>query len=630
MSTILAKMAVQIAANTAEFNKGLSQASGGLTKFKSDVMAVGTALLTAFSVKEIAQFVLETNKLAGTFEGVQRAFQRLPNSTLLMENLRQSTHGTVDQLMLMQQALRARNFGISVKDLGTYLEFAAIRAQQTGESIDYMVNSIILGLGRGSIKILDNLQVNIAKIKETVKETGVSLQEAFRQQVIEQMKVIGGYAETSATQVDRLTVAIKALKLEAAQKAESSGLIKFFTDATEAMRVWIKSNGNFARMQIVMNLERIEQDAIKRTQSFTNALTGNLDAQKEAVQQQMNTLVELINKRNAELRKVNEELASSGTGLDTLDKRKGLVGQSNAMKANIQTMQRQIELLKEYFKTLGQNLPDVNRELGIIEKLRAQIENEESFMEMALSEKEIAASRDKLKELNAELDRLLGKKAKGGLKLEFLPDLEAEGSTNPELRNQQAINDAKEFSKAMADIAHSVELTGGAFIRLEEPTNNFKKAAREIIDISGLVAGGIIDIANAFGEAASGSINFGDAILRSLANFAQQFGALLIATGIGKIAFNKFSGPAMIAAGATLVALGGAVRSAISNRPNLGSEGAGGSFGNAVSNPYSIFYEGVTRTPSIILEARGTSLVGVIGEQDRRNGRLRPNTRRLG
>src|SRR5689334_16595710 len=150
MSTILAKMAVQIGANTAEFNKGLGQASAGLTKFKNDVTSVGTAILTAFSIKEIAQFVLETNKLAGTFEGVQRAFQRLPNSTLLMENLRESTHGTVDNLMLMQQALRARNFGISVKDLGTYLEFAAIRAQQTGESIDYMVNSIILGLGRGS------------------------------------------------------------------------------------------------------------------------------------------------------------------------------------------------------------------------------------------------------------------------------------------------------------------------------------------------------------------------------------------------------------------------------------------------------------------------------------------------
>src|SRR5690348_15537096 len=119
-NTILAKMAVVIAANTAEFNKKLNESSNALKSFTGDIKSIAAALATAFSVREIGQFLLEMNKLAGTFEGVQRAFDRLPNSTLLMEKLKESTHGTVDQLMLMQQALRARNFGISVKDLGTY------------------------------------------------------------------------------------------------------------------------------------------------------------------------------------------------------------------------------------------------------------------------------------------------------------------------------------------------------------------------------------------------------------------------------------------------------------------------------------------------------------------------------
>lgn len=121
-----------------------------------------------------------------------------------------------------------------------------------------------------------------------------------------------------------------------------------------------------------------------------------------------------------------------------------------------------------------------------------------------------------------------------------------------------------------------------AIANLQRLPQNFTVIAKEMVDISGLVSGGIADIANSFGEAATGSVNFGDAILKSLANFAQQFGALLIATGVGKIAFDKFkSGPAMIAAGAALVALGSAVRGAISSRPNLGggsSSGGGNSF----------------------------------------------------
>jgi hypothetical protein len=608
MTNILAKMAVRIEANTADFNKGLNQASTGLKTFTSNVQTMVATLATAFSIREVANFTLEMNKLAGTFEGVQRAFVRLPNSTLLMDKLQESTHGTVDQLTLMQQALRAKNFGISVKDLGTYLEFAAIRAQQTGESIDYMVNSIILGLGRGSIKILDNLQVNISKIKETVKETGVSLQEAFRQQVVEQMKVIGGYAETSATEVDRLNVAFKSLRLEVAKTLESSGLVRYFAEATEAMKVFIKASGNPLRMQIVSNLERVEKDAIKRAKVFTNSLTGDLDEQKEAVQQQMNTLVELINKRNDEVRKVNEELKLSGTGLDTLDKREGLVGQSNAMKANILTMQRQIEILKEYLKNLNTGADAAGKFVDNLNFMKQELEllNDDFEKTDKNDKKKLINIGNEIKALDAQIKKLEElRKAKEvkPLKMEFIFDAEAEGSTNLDLINERAINDAKEFSKQVVAIGTSAEFAGGALIHLEEPLNDFKVTAEEMVNISGIVAGGIMDISNAFGEAASGSINFGDAILKSLASFAQQFGALLIASGIGEIAFKKFSGPAMIAAGAALVAIGGAVRGAISNRPNLGGKGGSGggksfssqNYALAQNSPIQLSLDGVIR-----------------------------------
>ena len=579
-NTILAKMAVTIAANTAEFNKGLNTANSSLKSFTSNVNNTAIAVATAFSAKEIGNFILEANKLAGTFEGVERAFNRLPNSEILMDNLREATHGTVGELELMQQALRAKNFGISVKDLSTYLEFAAIRAQQTGESVDYMVNSIILGLGRGSIKILDNLQVNIAKIKETVEQTGVSLQEAFRQQVQEQMQTIGGYAETSATKVAELEKAFKSLRLEFSRKLESGDLLKNFTAGVQQITQFIRAGGDYTKLRIIEALDRVEKSAIERAKSVTDSLKGSIQEQQDIVQQEMNTLVELINKRNNELRRVNQEIKNIGQGLDSREQRENLIAQGNAMRENIAVMNRTIDLLKEYNTTIKTGANDQIQQLGIIEKLRQDIENEESFLNAAKTEADVATSVAALKKLNEELDRLLGKQkeVKSKLVLQFSPDIEAEGSTNPELRNEQAANAAKQFAIDIAAIGTSAEFTGGALVQLGESiSENVVNPIQEAgIEIGGLVAGGLTDLISSLAEASVSGGNFGQAILRSLGAFAQQFGALLIATGIGKITFDSFkSGPAMIAAGAALVALGGAVRSTIANRPNLGS-GSGG------------------------------------------------------
>ncbi len=578
-STILAKMAVNIAANTAEFNKGLNQASGGVKKFTSDVASMGSALLTAFSIKEVASYALEVNKLAGTFDGVNRAFERLPNSTLLMENLRESTHGTVDQLTLMQQALRAKNFGISVKDLGTYLDFASIRAQQTGESIDYMVNSIILGLGRGSIKILDNLQVNIAKIKETVQKTGVSLQEAFRQQVLEQMKTIGGYAKTSATEVDQLTVSVKALQLAFAQKLQSSSFVSFLRDNVEAVRIFVKAGGDPLKMKTVQLLEEIEKAAVKSVKNTTDALKGSLLEQQDIVQQEINSLVQIIGKRNDELAKVNQELKNTGQGIGATDKRLGLIEQQNAMSLNIKQMKRQQELLKEYLQNLndvdgksknyGITLSFLNEELDLLNEQFTSKTNVNDKAELKNIGDKIIAQKELIKTIEALRD------SKKGLTLNFSPDLEAEGSLNPDLRNQQEANRFKEFQTELLAIGKTAEFAGGAVIQLEEGITGYKSAASEVIEVTGLVAGGIIDLADAFGQASTSSASFGDNILRAAAGFAQQFGAILIAAGIGKITFDKFKGPEMVAAGAALVAIGGAVRGTIANRPNLSNASGG-------------------------------------------------------
>lgn len=112
---------------------------------------------------------------AKQFDGVQQAFERL-NRPDLLDNLRKATKGTVKDLELMKAAVNADNLGIDIKQIGTYFEFAKQRAQDTGESVDYLVESIIKGIGRKSPLILDNLGISAFELKKEMK--GVSLETA--------------------------------------------------------------------------------------------------------------------------------------------------------------------------------------------------------------------------------------------------------------------------------------------------------------------------------------------------------------------------------------------------------------------------------------------------------------------
>jgi len=69
-------------------------------------------------------------------------------------------------------AVKAKNFNIPLNQLGNLLGFAQKRATETGESIDYMAESIVLGIARKSIPILDNLGFSATQVREEFNKTG--------------------------------------------------------------------------------------------------------------------------------------------------------------------------------------------------------------------------------------------------------------------------------------------------------------------------------------------------------------------------------------------------------------------------------------------------------------------------
>lgn len=179
-------------------------------------MATKLAGLLGQQASKLKDFVLESARagveMAEQADGVTKAFNAMDNPNLL-DNLRKATKGTVNDVQLMTAAVKANDFRIPLEDLGKYLEFAQLKAQQTGQSVDYMTDSIVTGLGRKSPLILDNLGISAAEISEKTKETG-DFMKAVAEIVDTQLAEAG---ETYISAADR--AAQKTVELQNAQKA---------------------------------------------------------------------------------------------------------------------------------------------------------------------------------------------------------------------------------------------------------------------------------------------------------------------------------------------------------------------------------------------------------------------------
>ena len=147
-------------------------------------------------ISKVTSLAQESMEVAKQAEGIEIAFQRI-NKPGLLENLRKETHNTVNDMQLMQQAVKFANFDLPVEQLGKLLAFAQQQAKDTGESLDYMVNSLVDGMTRQSPKILDNLGLSAQKIKEKSAETGDFVQGVIAI-IQERMEKTGEYVETAA------------------------------------------------------------------------------------------------------------------------------------------------------------------------------------------------------------------------------------------------------------------------------------------------------------------------------------------------------------------------------------------------------------------------------------------------
>lgn len=183
-----------------------SKMSGALQVFGGNLLTQAAGAVANLG-SEMYGMVQQGIELAKQGEGIRNAFARLGRGDIL-DGLRQATHGTVTDLELMKAAVKFNDFRLPLNELGTMLAFAQQKAKDTGQSVDYMVDSIVTGLGRKSLMILDNLGLSATEIREKMKETG-DMTTAVGAIIREQMSKAGDYVETAADRAAQANVSLQ-------------------------------------------------------------------------------------------------------------------------------------------------------------------------------------------------------------------------------------------------------------------------------------------------------------------------------------------------------------------------------------------------------------------------------------
>lgn len=192
-----------------------------LSYMAGNLITRGAELVGSFLKKltsSISETIDKSVELAEAADGITHAFEKIGTADYLQE-FRTATKNTVSDIELMKAAVKAKDFRIPLEDLGKYLSFAQLKAQQTGQSLDYMVDSIVTGLGRKSPMILDNLGLSAAEISEKTKETGDFMKGVAK--IVE--KNLAQAGETYISAADRATQ--RTVDLQNAQLALGKALV---------------------------------------------------------------------------------------------------------------------------------------------------------------------------------------------------------------------------------------------------------------------------------------------------------------------------------------------------------------------------------------------------------------------
>jgi hypothetical protein len=623
--SIIGSIFVRLGLKSDEFSKGIKQSEGQLSSFKGVVGKIGGAIAGAFTVDKIVQFTKEAYKLAGQAQGVYNAFSRL-NRPGLLNDLKEATRGTTDELQLMQTAVRASNFKIPLDQLATYLRFATDRAIETGESVDYLVNSLVLGIGRKSPLILDNLSISTVRLREELAKTG-DMAKAVGNIIEEEMKKGGDAIETSAVKTQKLGAAWKNFMTSVGDtsviKSTGDAIVSTLTyiadsfDAlinSERLSTWQKflgflGHGGIQRQALAEGAGNASAD--KQIQERVNLWTEGLNTielaerqlafaqsqyahfsseeEKKAVIAALKERVKLI--KSQEQEKIAREQTENGikaqiAALEELRAQEANPEKRAAYTSEIESLKKRLELMTSTNTAVKGSIDYINQQIEAQEKLYNST-NIQSVRDMAAAKKKELEAAKALLEITEKDKQKRDEALKGDI---------ASGYSTQGMGGSFWLKRVEEKNKLEKNLAsYSFDPT-----LYKDKIQQFKEQAAEVDQVANSIHQTITNtMVSSFQALADGLAGISDmdagqaiaSLLKPLADTAITAGTIIMTTGEAIESLKKslfgFNGISAIAAGAILVGIGVAARAGLSAIAS-----SGGSSGSSSYSPNTSFSGG--------------------------------------
>lgn len=345
----------ELDAENRKLKQKMRDTEGVFNRVKGRFDILKTSIITFFSVvgiRIVTQFIDKIVNLYDQTINLRRSFRILAekeglSAFELMKKLRIATEGTVKDIQLMQAVTQAKFLGLDLKNLPLLFEFATKRAKDTGQSIDYLVDSIVTGIGRKSPLILDNLGIQIKQLDKRIidiaknqgKWTGKiteSLRDLYLQEAAvglandaikesgETFKTASDKIESYNVQIERLLTLLGALfspAVKAVFQGLNEALEKLGLNVDELTATPEELIESLTRERLEENKKRLEEvnyeifklnNQIARQIAMNKEAPSGLYKKLEAYKAEQKTLKEAIENSEwylEDLRKIREERA---------------------------------------------------------------------------------------------------------------------------------------------------------------------------------------------------------------------------------------------------------------------------------------------------------------------------------
>lgn len=586
---------LKIGAESSALRGELAKANGMVNQFAGQMTKMGGVLAGVFSAGAVASFVFEVSKLAAQAEGVNSAFSKIPNSTKLLMDMKAATEGTVDNLTLMQLGVQAFNNNAPLKELPEILNFIDRTADATNQDFKALADTIINNIGKESTKGLNELGLNIQKIKERGDEIGFV--PALMEEINRKSAELGDVQSENADNLDRLNASWQNYKIFIGEAANSTGVLgQSVTALTGTLDILASRNLTFWE-KLAGLVGGPAGAAMAFAKEYTAQAKKQADEQKKSEQ-----VVREVDRAYVEF---NKNLEAYGKVITTHIYKNELLAE----------FQRRLNAEAEHAASLIEN------EKNLTEKL-----NDKKEEALGLTGASRAAVNLEIKQLEEKIKKLreLGVVQQTAIKPPPVPPLQI----NP-IQATGALVDPKTIT---AQIQSSLQQLS----TVTQTTTPEISAA--FIDMSASVQNAMAGMAVGFGESIGNMISgvggieqLAASVVGGMGAMATQLGQTMIQFGVAGLALKAFTKNPVgaIAAGVALVALGKLLSNKATSIVGGGGSRGGSSGGGSNASPGALtkVQYGNRVEVSGEFELRGDTAVALIRNQQRRDDRTLPTKR---